>query len=105
MNILPCQLQELHCFGCIKKVPLAVNTGDAEHFQSHEGSHYDDILSLWKNMYVPVQREVMFIFDRFVEETPPGKYPWTKEFFCLSFLFSPLDQITNINIFHMVAKE
>ena len=32
------------------------------------------------------QREVMSIIDRFFEETPHGESPWTKQFFCLSFI-------------------
>ena len=38
-------------------------------------------------MYVPVLIELMCIIDFFSEETPPGKFPRTKEFFCLSFIF------------------
>ena len=38
-------------------------------------------------MPIPVQREVMCIIERFVEEAPPGKSPWTKENIFLSFVF------------------
>ena len=48
----------------INKVSLAVNKGDTEY--------------VWKNMYLPIQREVMCIIDCFVEEAPPVKSPWKK---------------------------
>ena len=54
-----------------------------------------------KNMYAPVQREVICIIDRFFKEAPPGKYPWTKK--NLSFVLS-LYEIPKIKICHKVAK-
>ena len=62
----------------IKKISPAVKTGETAYFQNHEGSYYDAMPSLWKNMYVPVRREVMCIIDRFFREAPPGESPWTK---------------------------
>ena len=49
----------------IKKISPDVNTGETEYFRNHEGSYYDSMPSLWKNMYVHVRREVMCIIDRF----------------------------------------
>ena len=46
----------------------------------------------------------MCIIDRFFEEAPPGKSPWTKENVLSLIFFSP-DEITKINICHMIAKE
>ena len=48
-------------------------------------------------MYVPVRIEVMFIIDRFFEEAPPDKSPWTKEKKFLSLVFS-IDKIPKIKI-------
>ena len=47
----------------IKNISPDVKTGDTEHFRNHEGSYYDAMSSVWKNMSVPVQREVMCIMD------------------------------------------
>ena len=54
-------------------------------------------------MSVPVQREVMFIIDRFVEEAPPGKSSWKICFVYHSFFF--LDEILKIKICHTVVNE
>ena len=62
----------------INKVSPAVNTGDTEYFRSYEGSYYDTMPYVWKKMYLPVQREVMCIIYRFVEEALPVKSPRTK---------------------------
>ena len=62
---------------CINKISPAVKTVEIAYFRNHEGSYYDAMPSVWKNIYVPVQREVMCIIDRFVEEAPPSKSPWT----------------------------
>ena len=56
-------------------------------------------------MYVPVQREVMCIIERFVEKALPGKSPWTKENVLYLVHFPPLDKIPKIKICHMAAKE
>ena len=37
---------------CIQNIASAVKTGEATYFLNHEGSYYDDILSVWKNMTV-----------------------------------------------------
>ena len=87
----------------IKKISPAVKTGETAYFCNHEGSYYDAMPSLWKNMSVPVQIEVMCIIDRFFREVPPGKSPLTKQMYRLSFIFS-LDEMPKINICHMVAK-
>ena len=71
----------------INNISPAVKTGETAYFRNHEGSYYDAMPSVWKNLYVPVQREVMCIIGCFVEETPPGKSPWKKYFFCFSFNF------------------
>ena len=44
------------------------------------------------------------IIDRFVVETPHGKYQWTKKKNSL-FRFFALDKIAKIKICHMVASE
>ena len=54
-------------------------------------------------MYVPVRREVMCIIDPFFKEAPPGKFPLTKQKFCLLFFFS-LDEIPKIKICQMIEK-
>ena len=56
-------------------------------------------------MYAPVRREVMRIIDRFFKEAPPGKSPWTKEFFLSLVPFFSLVKIPKIKICHMVAKD
>ena len=58
-----------------------------------------------KNMSVTFRRGVMCIIDHFVEETHPGKSPWTKENVLPLIRFLSLDQIPNINIYHMLSKE
>ena len=74
----------------IKNISPAVKTGETAYFRNHEGSYYDSMSSVWKNMYIPVQRDVMCIIECFVEEAAPGKSPWTKEMFCslVCFYFS-----------------
>ena len=74
----------------ITNISPAVKTGEKAYFQNHEGSYYDAMPSLWKNMYVPALREVMFIIDRFFREAPPGKSPRTKENFMPLVRFSLL---------------
>ena len=71
--------------GCIKNISPDVKTGEIAYFQNHEGSYCDAMPYVWKKMSVTVQIEVMFIIDHFVEETPPGKYPWKNIFFSHSF--------------------
>ena len=39
---------------CIKKISTAVKTGETAYFRNHEGSYYDAMPSVWKNMSVPV---------------------------------------------------
>ena len=56
-----------------------MKTGETEYFIKHEGSYYDAMPYLWKNMSVPIKRELMCIIDRFFKEAPRGKSPWTKE--------------------------
>ena len=62
----------------IKNISLAVNTGETAYFRNHEGSYYDYMPSVWKNMSLPIQIQIMCIIDCFVEDDPPGKSPWTK---------------------------
>ena len=71
----------------IKNISPAVNTGETEYSQNHEGSCYDAMSSVWKKMSVPVRREVMCIIYCFVDEDPPGKSPWT--IFFVSHFFFP----------------
>ena len=85
---------------CIKKISPSAKTGETAYFRNHEGSYYDAMPSAWKNMSVPVQREVMFIIDRFFEEAPPGKSPWTKEN-VLSLICFSFDEIPKTKICHM----
>ena len=74
----------------IKEISPAVKTRKTAYFHNHEGSYYDDMPSIWKKMYVPVQREVMCIIDLFFRKAPPGESPWTKENFMslVCFFFS-----------------
>ena len=85
VNLHPRHCMTFHDW--IKNISPDVKTGDTEHFRNHEGSYYDAMSSVWKNIPVPVQIEVICIIDCFFEETPPGKSPWTKKMFCLSFIF------------------
>ena len=71
----------------IKKISTAIKTGETSYFRKPEGSYYDDMPYVWKKMYVPVRKEAMFIIDLSFKEAPPGKSPWTKEIFCLFFVF------------------
>ena len=89
---------------CIKNIPPAVKTGETAYFQKHEGSYYYAMPSVWKNMSIPVQREVMCIIERFFDVAPTGKSPWTKEN-VLSLVRFSLDKISRIKICHMVEKE
>ena len=56
-------------------------------------------------MYVPFQREVMCIIERFVEEALPGKSPWTKENVLYLVHIFPLDKIPKIKMCRMAAME
>ena len=88
----------------IKNISTAVKTGETAYFWNHEGSYYDALTSVWKNMPVPVQREVMCIIERFAKDATPDKSPSTKKCFVSRSFFS-LDEISKIKICHMVAKE
>ena len=88
----------------IKNISPAVNREETVCFRNHEGSHYDAMPSVWKNMSVLFRRKVMCIIDSFLKEAPTGKYPWTKKMFFLSFIFS-LDEIPKIDICHMETDE
>ena len=70
----------------IKKIAPAVKTGQKAYFRNHEGSYYDDMRSVWKNMTVIKRREVIYVIDCFTAETPHDKSPWTKNK-CVSRLF------------------
>ena len=74
----------------IKNITPDVKTGETAYFRDHEGSYYDAMPSVWKNMTVIKIREVMYVIDRFTAETPHGKSPREKQFFCLSLLLLPL---------------
>ena len=63
----------------IKKISPAVKTGETAYFRNREGSYYDTMPYVWKNMSAPVRRYLMFIIDFFFKEAPPVKYPWTKQ--------------------------
>ena len=77
----------------IKKISPDVKTGETAYFRNHEVSYYDSMPSLWKNMSVPVRREVICIIDRFFKEALPGKSPRKRRknvsrwFFCLDEIF------------------
>ena len=51
----------------VKKISPDFMTGETEYFQNHEGSYYDAMSSVWKNMSVPIRIEIMCIIDRFVK--------------------------------------
>ena len=89
----------------IKKISPAAKTGETAYFRNHEGSYYDAIPPVWKNISIPVQREVICIIDRCFREAPPSKYPRTKENVLSLVRFLDLDKIPRIKIFHMLAKE
>ena len=71
----------------IKKISPVVKTGETAYFRNHEGSYYYAMPSVWKDISVPVRREVTCNIDRFFKEAPSGKSPWTKKMYCLSFIF------------------
>ena len=77
VNLNPHHRMTFH--DCIKNISPAVKTGETSYFRNHEDLYYDAMLSVWKNMSVPVGREIMCIIDRFFKEAPTGKYPWTKQ--------------------------
>ena len=79
----------------IKQISPAVKMGETSYFQNHEGLYYDAIPYVWKKMRVPVLRDFICIIDCFVEEAPPGKSLWTKDFVSHFILFS-LDEIPKI---------
>ena len=87
----------------MKNISPAVNKGETEYFRNREGSYYDAMPYVSKNMYLPVQRWVMCIIDCFVGVNPPVKSPWKNKFF-VSHSFFSLNQIPKINICHMIAK-
>ena len=62
----------------IKKIAPSVKTVETAYFRNHEGSSYDVMPSVWKNMTVIKRREVMYFIDRFTAKTPHGKSPWEK---------------------------
>ena len=62
----------------IKNILPAVKTGETSYFCNHEGSYYDAMPSVCKNMYVPVRREVLCLIGLFFEDNLLGKFPWTK---------------------------
>ena len=62
----------------IKKISSDFKTAETSNFGNHEGSYYDAMPSVWKNMSVPVRREAICIIDHFFEETPLGKSLWKK---------------------------
>ena len=88
----------------IKKFSPDVKTVETAYFRNHEGSDYDTMPSVSKNMYVPVRRELICIIDPFFKEAPPGKSTWEKKCF-VSCLFFSLYEIPKIKICHIVAKE
>ena len=50
-------LHPRHCMtfhDLIKKISPSVKTGETAYFRNHEGSDYDAMSSVWKNMSVPV---------------------------------------------------
>ena len=71
----------------IKKISPAFKMGETAYFLSHDGSYYYAMPYVCKKMSVPFRIEVMYIIDCFFEEAPSGKSPWTKQFFCISFVF------------------
>ena len=57
----------------IKNISPAIKTVETAHFKKIEGSYYDAMPYIWKQLSVPVWRYVMFIIDIFVKEAFPDK--------------------------------
>ena len=96
VNLHPHHCMTFHYW--IKKISPDVKTRDTSYFRNHEGSYYDAMPSAWKKMSVPVQREAMCIIDLFFKEGPPGKSPWTKQFFLSLVRFFSLEKTPKIKI-------
>ena len=79
----------LYFYGWIKNIEPAVKTGKTSYFRNHEGSYYDAMPSVWKNMTVIKRREAMYVIDPFTAETPHVNSLWEKKFL-LSFNLPPL---------------
>ena len=64
--------------GWIKNIGPAVNTGGKAYFWNHEGSSYDSMYYVWKNMKVLKLIEVMYVIGIFTMDNPNGKSLWMK---------------------------
>ena len=85
----------------IKNISPAFKTVETAYFLNHEGTYYDTMSSVWKNISVPFRRELILIIDSFFKEDHPGKSPWTKTNVLSLVRFFSLDKITKIKICHM----
>ena len=56
----------------IKNIPLNVKTVETAYFWNHEGSYYNAIPYVWKNMKVIKLKEVISVIDLYLVETPYG---------------------------------
>ena len=79
----------LYFYDWIKKISPYFSTGETDYFWNHKGTYYDNMPSVWKNMTLIKQIEVMYITDLFVTKNPDGKSSRTREIIFLSFIFCP----------------
>ena len=63
----------------IKKIAKSVKTGETAYFHNHEGSYYDVMPYIWKNMTLIKKIETKSIIGRFSVDTPRSKSLWTKK--------------------------
>ena len=59
----------------IKNISPGFKMAETAYFRNDEGSYYDSMPYVCKNMYATVQREVMCIIYLFIEEATIGKSP------------------------------
>ena len=69
----------LHFSECIKKLALDVKTGGTSYFWNHEEPYYNYMTSIWKNIIVIKQRQLMSVIDQFVTENPYFRSIWQFE--------------------------
>ena len=74
----------------IKKIAPSVKTGETAYFRNPEGSYYNYMPYVWKNMTVIKRRELIYVIDFFTADTSHGKSPLTKRNVCLSLVLFPL---------------
>ena len=67
--------------GWTRNIAPDVKIGETAYFRNQEGSYYDDMPYVWKNMTVIKRREVVYVIDCFTVDNPHGKSLWTKKMF------------------------